>query len=62
MNQKGWTNYGMLASDSTKIKNAITLGAKYLLLYDDETAKKVNIKPFTKNKISSYKHIDIYKL
>ncbi len=62
MNQKGWTNYGMLANDSIKIKEKIKLGAKYLFIYDKNTYKGKNIPPFLKNKIGEFKNVDIYKL
>ena len=62
MNQKGWTNYGDFASDSLKIKETMKLGAKYLFIYNKETYLEKNIEPFIKNKIGSFKQVDIYKL
>ena len=62
MNQKGWTNYGLVASDSVTIKRLIKSGAKYLFIYDKETYKEINIAPFIKNKIGTFKKVDIYKL
>jgi hypothetical protein len=61
MNQKGWTNYGLIA-DSTKMKQKIALGAKYLLIYDKEIYKNISLEPFFRNKIGSYKTVDIFKL
>jgi hypothetical protein len=61
MNQKGWTNYGLM-SDSTRIKEKIVLGAKYLLIYNKEIYEDQSIQPFIKNKIGEFKNIDIYAL
>ncbi|MBI2967428.1 MAG: glycosyltransferase family 39 protein, partial [Bacteroidetes bacterium] len=36
MNQKGWTNYGNLIDNPTRIQELINNGAKYLILYDKE--------------------------
>jgi len=62
MNQKGWTNYGMISSDSNKIKETIKLGAKYLFIYNKEIYKEKNITPFINNKIGEFGKVDIYKL
>lgn len=57
MNQKGWTNFGILG-DSVQIKEKIRLGAKYLFIYN----KEQNIEPFIKAKIGQFKNIEIYEL
>lgn len=62
MNQKGWTNYGMIANDSLRIKEKIKLGAKYLFIYNKEIYKEKNILPFIKNEIGKFKQVEIYKL
>lgn len=61
MNQKGWTNWGILA-DSTIIKEKINLGAKYLLIYDKKIYEEPSIQPFIENKIGEFKNIDIFAL
>lgn len=61
MNQKGWTNYG-IDSDSTRIREKILLGAKYLIIYDKENYKNKSLIPFIRNKIGKYETVDIYKL
>ncbi len=61
MNQKGWTNYGLNA-DSTLIAEKISMGAKYLFIYDKEIYKNKTIETFTRKKIGEFKGIDIYKL
>ena len=61
MNQKGWTNYG-IASDSTKIREKIKMGAKYLFIYDRSIYRDGKIGAFTKNKIGEFKTVDIFKL
>lgn len=61
MNQKGWTNYG-IRFDSSRINNKIELGAKYLMLYNEDLKHKPFIQPYIKNKIGQYKNVLIYKL
>jgi len=61
LNQKGWTNYG-LSLDSLKIRETINLGAKYLILWDDELLQDNRVKPFIRTKVGEYKNIGIYKL
>lgn len=61
MDQKGWTNYG-IQGDSIRIQQKIAQGAKYLLTFRKETQEKAGIKPFTRNKMGSYKNIDIFAL
>jgi hypothetical protein len=61
MNRKGWTNYGMNA-DSTKIRQRINQGAKYLLISDPKAYDEPGVKPFISNKAGRFKNIDIYKL
>jgi hypothetical protein len=61
MNQKGWTNYN-ISGDSSKIKDKIRLGAKYLFIYDKKVYEDQAIEPFIENKIGEYKNIDIYAL
>ncbi|MGC9341199.1 MAG: hypothetical protein ACP5E3_00715, partial [Bacteroidales bacterium] len=61
MSQKGWTNYG-IRSDSLNIRKRIEMGAKYLLINDPDSYENENIKPFLRNKIGEFEHIEIYKL
>lgn len=61
MNQKGWTNYG-IDLDSAKIRDKIQLGAKYILVYEQELYKQESIQCFFKDKIGEYKNISIYNL
>jgi hypothetical protein len=61
MNRKGWTNYG-LSSDSSRIREKIDQGAKYLLIYKNEIYNEKGIQPFLKKKIGEFGNIDIYGL
>jgi hypothetical protein len=63
MDQKGWTDYGDVnLNRSEKIAKKIKSGAEYLIINDSTIYKKDNIQPYIKNKIGSYKNIDIYDL
>jgi hypothetical protein len=68
MNQKGWTNYFYynnfqnISDKGAKIKYEISLGAKYLFIYNKKVYEDQAIKPFIENKIGQYKNIDIYAL
>ena len=63
MDQKGWTDYGDInLNRSEKIAKKIKLGAEYLIINDSTIYKEDNIQPYIKNKIGSYKNIDIYDL
>ncbi len=61
MNQKGWTNYGIVG-DGEKITDKIKLGAKYLFIYNKKVYEDQYVKPFIKNKIGEFNNIDIYAL
>lgn len=61
MNQKGWTNYN-ISGDSARIKDEISLGAKYLIIYNKKAYEDQAIIPFIKDKTGEYKNIDIYAL
>ncbi len=61
MNRKGWTNFG-INSDSARIRDRINRGARYMLIYKDETLGKPGIKPYLGNKIGQYKNIKIFSL
>ena len=67
MNQKGWTNFGMI-KDSLKIRDKINQGANYLLIDNKfkgnaaELYKEKSIQPFIKNKVGEFKNIDVYRL
>lgn len=61
MNQKGWTNFGINA-DSTKIKEKINDGARYLFIYDQVAYEDENLKPFIGNKIGEFRNIAIFEL
>jgi hypothetical protein len=63
MDQKGWTDFGLVnLSPAEKIKDRILCGARYLIINNPELYKEEYLKPFIKNKIGSYKNIDIYDL
>ena len=59
MNMKGWTNYETL-NDSLRIRKTITQGAKYLFIYNKETYKISRVQSFIKNKVGTFKNVDIY--
>ena len=61
MNQKGWTNFG-ISADSTKIREKINDGARYLFIYDKEAYEDENLQPFIKNKMGEFRNIDIFEL
>jgi len=61
MNQKGWTNYGLFY-DSIRIRKRIKLGAKYLIIYKEETYRKKGVKPFVRNKMGEFENFKIYSL
>jgi len=60
MNQKGWTSYGV-SLDSAGIADKMKLGAKYLMLTNQDF-EKPEIQPFTRNKIGEFRNIKIYAL
>ena len=61
MNQKGWTNYG-ITSDSSNINKKIKLGAKYLMLYNEDLLEEPFIQPYITHKIGQYRNVLIYEL
>ena len=61
MKHKGWTNYG-LNLEPSKIKEKIKLGAKYLFIYDEQTLKNKNLRPFLTQIIGEYNGIKIFRL
>ncbi len=63
MDQKGWTGYGDInLNRGEKIAKRIKSGAVYLIILDSTICKEDNIQPYIKNKIGSYKNVDIYDL
>jgi hypothetical protein len=63
MNQKGFTDFGYSGyATEDRIGKFISLGAKYLFINDTLLYEKDYIKPFLKNKIGSYRNIEIYDL
>lgn len=66
MDQKGYTDFGYtdipVNNIDRRIKLFIEKGAKYLIVNNDDLYKNNLITPFLKNKIGSYKNVDIYDL
>ncbi len=63
MDQKGYTDMGCMEfQGADRIRHFIFLGAKYLVINNQDLYKEDYLKPFIKNKIGSYKNIDIYDL
>jgi hypothetical protein len=61
MNRKGWTNYG-ISGDCAKIREKIGLGAKFIIVYNQQTFENPAIQEFLYNEIGVYKTVHIYKL
>lgn len=59
MNQKGWTNYNVL-NDPQRIEQYKQMGAKYLLVYDEENFPE--FEPYFKNEVGRFATINVYKL
>lgn len=63
MNQRGWTQGASFEPLSiTWFTDKIRMGARYLIINDDQICNDPVIKLFTNHKIGSYKNIDVYKL
>ncbi len=62
MEQKGYTNFASRLKDSLFIKEKIELGAKYLFVNDSTYIEANYLKPFLKNKVGTYRNVNIYKL
>ncbi|MBK9671282.1 MAG: hypothetical protein IPO70_03305 [Bacteroidetes bacterium] len=63
MNQRGWTQGASFEPLSILwFTDKIRMGARYLIINDEQICNDPVIKQFTKNKIGSYKNIDVYKL
>jgi hypothetical protein len=61
MNQKGWTALNFF-NDSLQIKKYIGLGAKYLILTEEEPHNRPCLKPFMKKQVGQYGTVSIYSL
>lgn len=63
MDQKGWTDLDCSPLEGReRIIEKIGKGAMYLFINDSKIYKEEYIQPFIKNKIGTYKNIDIYDL
>lgn len=62
MNQPGWTNFGDLNNDSISIQKNISVGAKYLIVTDENTNKFKYLKSFKYHQVGQFNKIYIYKL
>ncbi|MFW5803874.1 MAG: glycosyltransferase family 39 protein [bacterium] len=62
MNQKGFTSYGNDYSQSGTIENKIKLGAKYLLINDQNLLSETYLKPYLGKNIGNFENIQIFKL
>ncbi|MFI5222023.1 MAG: ArnT family glycosyltransferase [Bacteroidia bacterium] len=63
MDQKGFTDFGFLETDSARVKKFMAMGAKYLIVNDSEvfTSRKY-LNAFIKEKIGTYQNIQIFSL
>ena len=50
MNQKGWTNFGLL-NNTKRINEKIKLGAKYIIIQRKDILNTKKVNQFFKNKI-----------
>jgi len=58
MDRKGWTNYN-LDNDSTRIRNAIRMGASFILSTEDDLNDR-SLAPFFSHPIGEYRGIRVY--
>lgn len=61
MNQPGWTGTNFF-NDSMQVKKYMDLGAKYLILTEEESLSRPCLQPFIKNKVGQYGRVSIFKL
>lgn len=61
MNRAGWTATNF-QQDSLQIKKYMSLGAKYLILTEEEPFNWPCLEPFLSNKIGQYGRVNIFKL
>ncbi|MEA3496776.1 MAG: glycosyltransferase family 39 protein [Bacteroidota bacterium] len=62
MDQKGWTDFCGISKSAEQIENKIELGAEYLIITNKKVYEEKYVQPYIKNKIASYKSVDIYEL
>lgn len=64
LNQRGFTDYhySVNYTGTKTTERKIELGAKYMIVQDEETLLREDVAPFTKNQIGEYHGIRIFKL
>ena len=62
MNQRGWTEHYQHNTDSLKIQQSITLGARYLILTGEDVKQRPYLQSYIKKKSGEYNDISIYSL
>ncbi len=61
LNMKGWTQMVGKNTSIEEIENCIRKGAKYIFVNDTNLLKEKYLKPFTGNKIITFKNITVFK-
>ena len=63
MDQKGFTDFDLFTSrGDERMQKYLRMGAKYLFISDKKFYEEKYLEPYLKNKMGSYKNVDIYYL